>query len=212
MWIARSSGGCGSLGGRRSGFRAPVRFGVCPSSASPHTLLQSEQLFRGAGCWAVLGHGAGCCLNVPTWRFWDRGEKAGAARGFRGKPRPLMGGASLSQDLRRGAQRTLGGGSGQRLGAGQCHQGTVTCPLPWGSSTWIPAYCPLRRQDGRGAGVSGPHVASSVIVSGDASSFGGLCGPRRWSVHAPTIAGALFSSGFYIAINILHLPNKVVAT
>lgn len=60
-------------------------------------------------CWAVLGHGAGCCLNVPTWRFWDRGEKAGAARGFRGKPRPLMGGASLSQDLRRGAQRTLGG-------------------------------------------------------------------------------------------------------
>lgn len=81
-----------------------------------------------------------------------------------------------------------------------------------GSSTWIPAYCPLRRQDGRGAGVSGPHVASSVIVSGDASSFGGLCGPRRWSVHAPTIAGALFSSGFYIAINILHLPNKVVAT
>lgn len=162
-------------------------------------------------CWAVLGHGAGCCLNVPTWRFWDRGEKAGAARGFRGKPCPLMGGASLSQDLRRGAQRTLGG-SGQRLGAGQCHQGTVTCPLPWGSSTWIPAYCPLRRQDGRGAGVSGPHVASSVIVSGDASSFGGLCGPRRWSVHAPTIAGALFSSGFYIAINILHLPNKVVAT
>lgn len=45
---------------------------LCLSARS----FEERAAFPRRCCWAVLGHSAGCSLNVPTRTFWERGETA----------------------------------------------------------------------------------------------------------------------------------------
>lgn len=80
-------------------------------------------------------------------------------RGPEGKPRPLTGEAPLSQDHGQGAGRALGGRASASEAQRRVHFRGAAPPGP-------PSAV-------RCGGISGPHTASHVIVSGDASPFVG---------------------------------------